>query len=430
MEYLEALAYINDKDKYGSKLGLDSIGRLMDKLSNPQDKLKVIHIAGTNGKGSTSSYLANILREGGYNVGLFTSPFLERFNERIQVNGLDIGDDSLARLTLKVKEAIDKLLEEGREHPTTFEIVTAIAFLYYEEKKVDYVVLEVGLGGRYDSTNIIKSSLASVITTIDYDHINELGDTLEKIAYQKAGIIKKNSIVVSYPQEDSAEGVIKNISGEKNCQYSSFSKEDISIIEESYRGSSFNFKYRGLSYEDIEISMIGTYQIYNSALAIATIQELNRANLLSISKDALYRGLKKTKWNGRLELLRDKPKFLIDGAHNIQGIENLARALELFNYNKLILGVSILKDKDVDNMLSKLIPMADEIIITEVDIPRKLDAEKLDEKIKKYKKKTYIERDRKKAVDLAFEIAGEHDLILFGGSLYLIGEIRGIVNSR
>ena len=192
MEYIDALAYIDDKAKFGSKLGLRTTRKLLELLGNPQDYLKFIHVAGTNGKGSVSSYISSCLECAGFDVGLYTSPYLERFNERIKINGMDIPNDVLGRITAYVKEAADKMVECGMEHPTTFEIGTAIGFVYFKEENVDYVVSEVGLGGRFDSTNVIDKSLASVITSIDFDHMAELGDTLSKIAYEKAGIIKKN----------------------------------------------------------------------------------------------------------------------------------------------------------------------------------------------------------------------------------------------
>ena len=197
MNYIEAINYINDKNKYGSRLGLDSISKLLELLGNPHLDLKYIHIAGTNGKGSTASYISSILREAGYKVGLFTSPYLERFNERISINGQDIPDERLAEITERVKNSIEIMLKEGYEHPTTFEIVTTISFVYFKEENVDFVVLEVGLGGRLDSTNVIKDSLISVITTIDFDHMDVLGNTLGKIAYEKAGIIKDRGLVLT-----------------------------------------------------------------------------------------------------------------------------------------------------------------------------------------------------------------------------------------
>lgn len=427
MNYNEALDYINDKNKFGSRLGLASIGKLLENLGNPQDGLKIIHLAGTNGKGSTSAYLASCIRQAGYNVGLFTSPFLERFNERISLNGKDIPDETMGRLTEKTKEAADKMVDEGMEHPTTFEIVTALAFLYYKEEKPDYVILEVGLGGRFDSTNIIKGSLASIITTIDYDHINELGDSLAKIAYQKAGIIKRNGLVISYPQEEEVIEVLNDVSKDMEAELI-FSTKDIDIIEETEYGSRFNYKYKDNSFKDLKISMIGEYQIYNASLAITSILVLREKGLIKITDHDIYQGIYNTRWNGRLEVLKREPIFLIDGAHNLQGIENLAKALKLFKYKKLILGISILKDKDIDNMLQYLIPLADTVITTEVYMPRKLSAEDLGIKVKKYTDKVIVEKDIKKAVLKAIEIANKDDMIVFGGSLYLIGEVRTIVN--
>lgn len=428
MDYKEALAYINDKNKYGSRLGLDSIRKLLEILGNPHLGLNYIHVAGTNGKGSTSSYLAHCIREAGYKVGLFTSPYLERFNERIQINGKDIPDEALVRITDLVKDAADIMVKEGMDHPTTFEIVTAIAFVYYNEENVDYVVLEVGLGGRYDSTNIIEKSLASVITTLDYDHIEQLGNTLGEIAYQKAGIIKENGIVISYPQEEEALLVLEKVSKEMNSEIIITPTENIVIKEENEFGSIFDYRYKDNYLKDIKISLIGEYQIYNASLAITTLLVLREKGLIEIEDEEIHRGMSKTKWKGRLEVLKRKPTFLIDGAHNVQGINHLVKALKLFNYNNLILGIGILKDKDVDHMVDLLATAADKVVVTEVDMPRKLDAEQLAEKIKKYNDNIFIEKDIKNAVNKAYEIAEEDDLIVFGGSLYLIGYVRTLVN--
>lgn len=428
MNYQEALSYINDKDKFGSRLGLSSIGKLLEELGNPHIGLNYLHVAGTNGKGSTSSYLANMLQSAGYKVGLYTSPFLERFNERIQINGLDIPDDILGRITSAVKEAADTMVEQGLEHPTTFEILTAIAFLYYKEEATDYVVLEVGLGGRFDSTNIIDSSLVSIITTLDYDHIAELGDTLGKIAYQKAGIIKENAIVVSYPQDEEAVVVIKEVVAEKNAELYFSPNEQIKIKEESEFGSIFDYTDGTYKMDTLKISMIGEYQVYNASLAVTALLVLREKGLLKITDEEIRNGLSKTKWKGRLEVLKRNPTFLIDGAHNVQGINHLAKALELFDYDKLILGIGILKDKDVDHMIEKLAPMADIIVVTEVKMPRKLDAESLALEIKKYNENVYIEKEVKDAINKAIELASERDIIVFGGSLYLIGEVRTLVN--
>lgn len=428
MNYQEALSYINDKDKFGSRLGLSSVGKLLELLGNPHIGLKYLHVAGTNGKGSTSSYLAHTLQSAGYKVGLYTSPFLERFNERIQINGLDIPDDTLGRITGIVKASADIMILEGLEHPTTFEILTAIAFLYYKEEATDYVVLEVGLGGRFDSTNIIESSLVSIITTLDYDHIAELGDTLAKIAYQKAGIIKENGLVVSYPQAEEAMEVIREVAVENNADLYFSPNDNINITEENEFGSIFNYTYEDHKLDNLKISMIGEYQVYNASLAVTALLVLRDKGLLKITNEEIRDGLNKTRWKGRLEVLKRNPTFLIDGAHNVQGINQLAKALKLFNYDKLILGIGILKDKDVSHMVELLAPMADMIVVTEVKMPRKLEAEELANEIKKYNKNVFVEKEVKDAINKAIELATDADLIVFGGSLYLIGEVRTLVN--
>lgn len=427
MNYIEALNYINDKDKYGSRLGLDSVGKLLELLDNPQKGLKYIHIAGTNGKGSTASYISSCLDSAGYKVGLFTSPYLERFNERMQINGKDIPDDILGGITQIVKEKADIMVSEGWEHPTTFEIVTAIAFYYFKEEKTDYVVLEVGLGGRFDSTNIIDESLISLITTLDYDHTDVLGTTMAEIAYQKAGIIKEDGLVVSYPQGKEALNVLKEVSHEKNAEFHLVDLENIVIHEENEFGSTFNFKYKNLVYQNVKITMLGEYQIYNASMALTTLLLLKEKGLLKIDDKSIYEGLLSAKWRGRLEVMRQNPRVLIDGAHNLQGMENLVKALELFDYDKLILGVGILGDKDYKEMIRTILPKADKVVVTEVNMPRKLDAEELAKEARNFVEEVHVEKDIKKAVDEAISLADKDDLVVFGGSLYLIGDIRTLL---
>lgn len=427
MNYLEALNYINDKDKYGSRLGLDSIGKLLLLLGNPQDDLKHIHIAGTNGKGSTAAYISSCLSSAGYKTGLFTSPYLERFNERMQINGQEIPDNILGRITALVKEKADIMVAEGWEHPTTFEIVTAIAFCYFKEEKTDFVVLEVGLGGRYDSTNIIKESEISIITTLDYDHIDVLGNTIEEIAYQKAGIIKENGLVVSYPQEEEALRVLKEVSKEQSADFNIVDMDNVIIHEENEFGSSFDFKYKDLLFKDIKITMLGEYQVYNACMALTAILLLREKGLLEIEDKSIYEGLLSAKWRGRLEVMGDNPRILIDGAHNLQGMKNLTKALELFKYNKLILGIGILGDKDYKEMIKVILPKVDKLVITEVNMPRRLEAEKLGEIAKEYLNEIYIEKDIERAVEKAISLAAKDDLVVFGGSLYLIGDIRPLL---
>ena len=230
MDYNESLKYIEETHKFGIRLGLDNMSKLLDLLGNPQDKLKIIHVAGTNGKGSTCSFITSILKEAGYKVGTYTSPFLETFTERIRVNEENIPEEDVARIVTLIKEKIEYMVKEGYSYPTEFEIVTTMAFYYYYEQNVDYVALEVGLGGRYDATNIIKSSEVSVIGSISLDHINILGDTIAKIAYEKGGIIKENGVAIVYDQSDEAKDVIKNICIEKNANYIEIKFDDLLLI--------------------------------------------------------------------------------------------------------------------------------------------------------------------------------------------------------
>lgn len=430
MNYREALDYIHGTKKFGSKLGLDNVRELLGLLGNPHNDLKFIHVAGTNGKGSTSSFIANILIEGGYKVGLFTSPYLEVFNERMKINNIDISDESLAKITCKVKEKVEEMLKKGMNHPTEFEIVTAIAMQYYKEENVDFVVLEVGLGGRYDSTNVIEDSLASVITTISMDHTDILGDTIGKIAYEKAGIIKNNGLVISYPQEKEAQEVIADVAEKNNARVTIVPTERLEIIETTEFGSRFNFGYKDIRMTNLEIQLIGAHQTYNAVTALTTILALKEEEIISITEEAIKKGLKDTKWSGRLEVLNRKPTFLIDGAHNIQGIQALKKTLkEIFNYDKLILGVAILADKDVDHMIEELTPIADKIVVTEANIFRAMKAEELATKIRKYNESITIESNIEKAVQKTFDMASENDIIVFSGSLYLIGDVRTIVNN-
>lgn len=429
MNYEEALAYINDKEKYGSRLGLDSIRTLLNNMGNPHKGLKYIHVGGTNGKGSTSAYLVECLKEAGYSTGLYTSPFLERFTERIQVNGQDIPQDQLGEITSKVKEAADIMVSQGMEHPTTFELVTAAGFEYFKRSEVDFVVLEVGLGGRFDSTNVIESSIASVITTIDYDHTAELGNTLAKIAYQKAGIIKNGGLVISYPQHKEAEEVLRKVSEDMEAELKMMSYDNIEIINTSHRGNEFGFSFNGESLESLRIKMIGEYQIYNASLAVATLLTLRKKGQIEISDEHIRKGLLETNWRGRLEVLGRDPVFLIDGAHNLQGVEQLAKAVSMFPYRKLILGISVLKDKDYSHMLETLVPLASEIVATEVDMPRKLDAELLAAEVRKLNSNVHIEKTIASAVKKTLQLAEKDDMILFGGSLYMIGEVRTIAKN-
>lgn len=429
MEYQEVLEYLKETDKLGSRFGVEAVGRLLTLLGNPQDNLKIIHIGGTNGKGSTSSYLSNILKSSSYTVGLFTSPYMEKINESIKVGGIDISDEDFSRIFSTVLDKIGEMKENGMDHPTTFDILTAMGFVYFKETNADYVILEVGLGGKNDSTNIIEHPIASIFTTIDYDHVDVLGNTIEEIALEKSGIIKENSIVISHPQVKSVEDILVNGAKKKNTRFYKCPMENIAIKEISNDGSVFDFIYGDNYIRDIEISMVGEYQIYNAALALTTILVLRERNFLQISDNKIKQGLKETKWPGRLEVLKRKPTILLDGAHNLQGMIQLKKAIKLFNYRRLVLCIAILKDKDVAHMIEEIAPLADKVIVTEVDMSRKLNAEALGREVLKYNKSVIVEKNLQNAIEIALNLTKEEDMLVIGGSLYLMGQARKILKS-
>lgn len=417
--------YLEGVNQYEIKLGLETIHKLLEYLGSPQLQLKCIHITGTNGKGSTLAFVNHMLMAAGYKVGLYTSPALEFFNERLQINGCPIEDHALSEVTQVVKEAAQQMVTEGFSEPTEFELVTAMAFVYFKSQKVDFVLLEVGMGGRQDATNVLDYALVSVITPIALDHTDYLGDTLGKIAYEKGGIIKRGTRVVIHPQVDEAYEVIKRICEEKQVPLRVAPTETIEIIAESREGLSFNFK--GTAYE---ITMLGAHQTRNAAVAISVIEAINETGLFNISTEAVLKGLKSAKWKGRMEVMSQRPLVLIDGAHNLHGAKSLAETLKtLFSDKKIIAVVGILGDKDVSGVLNELMPLVEQVICTEPTNPRKMEAEKLEKMVSEYGLVTHLERDLRKAFQGALTLEKDTDnaMILCFGSLYLIGQLRGVI---
>lgn len=425
MNYQEALNYINESHKFGIRLGLDNMRNLLELLGNPQDKLNVIHVAGTNGKGSTCSFMTSILKESGYKVGLYTSPFLETFTERIKINGENIPEEDVARIVTLIKEKI----EQGDIYPTEFEIVTAMAFYYYCEQGVDFVALEVGLGGRYDATNIIKTSDVSVITSISLDHVGILGDTVAKIAYEKGGIIKENGTAIVYDQSDEAKDVIKDICKEKNAKYIEVKFDDINIKQSDIYSQVYDCSIMGKKYEDLEIKLIGEHQVNNSILALSAIDFLKETKGLNITEKDIRKGLINTKWPGRIEKIMEKPIFIIDGAHNEDGARSLAKAIDKnFNGKKATLLIGMLEDKDIDGVLEILMPYFNKVITTTPDNPRAIDSEKLKDKISKYVDNIVSKPSIEEAVEYTLKNSSEDDIVISAGSLYMIGTVRTLVN--
>ncbi|NJJ34423.1 bifunctional folylpolyglutamate synthase/dihydrofolate synthase [Clostridioides difficile] len=429
MKYEEALEYISQTNKFGIRLGLENIGKLLELLGNPQETLNIIHVAGTNGKGSVCSFVSNILRECGYKVGLYTSPYLETFTERIRVNGENIPQDDVVRIIELIKEKIDIMVEQGYAYPTEFEVVTAMAFYYYSEQNVDFVALEVGLGGRYDATNIITKSLVSVIASISLDHTGILGDTIEKIAYEKAGIIKENGVVLVYDQTDEVKNVIKSVCNEKKAQYIEVNFDYINIKKSDIDSQIYDCTVMKEIYKDLEIKLIGEHQINNSILAMSVIKYLKDINKLEkISEESIRKGLINTKWPGRIEKIKENPIFIIDGAHNEDGAKSLAKALNKnFKDRSLTLLIGMLEDKDIDSVLNILLPHFNKVITTTPNNPRAINSDILKEKVLKYVDDVTSKHEIEDAVNYTLETSNKDDVIISAGSLYMIGTVRTLV---
>ncbi len=428
MNYQEALDYIHGTYKFGSKLGLENIKYLLSLLGDPHKKLKIIHVAGTNGKGSTSSYIHSILKEAGYRVGLYTSPYLEEFTERMRINGENIPKDKLANVTAIVKEKIEGMVKEGKNHPTEFEVVTAIAFYYYAKENIDFLVLEVGLGGRLDATNVVEDPLLSVITPIGLDHTEYLGDTLDKIAYEKGGIIKENSFVLSYPQEAEVIEVFRNLCTERNSKLFVTSFDELTIHKSTIEEQVFSVNILGNVYDNIKIQLVGIHQIYNACTALGAVEVLRKYRNINISDEAVLGGLYNAKWPGRFEVLQRDPVVIIDGAHNLHGAEALRKSIEtLLKDYKITFVIGMLQDKDVEGVLKDLIPLMNKIIATRPANPRAMNAIDLAYKLKVFGKETYISEDIEEAINMAIEVTEANEAIVFAGSLYMIGEVRKLL---
>lgn len=429
MRYEEAMKYITEVGNFGSNYGLERTHKLLEYLGNPEKELKFIHIAGTNGKGSTTSMITEILMGSGYKVGMYTSPFIEEFEERIQINRNNIPKETLAALMDEVKLSVDKVIEDGYNHPTEFEIITVLMLLYFKRENIDFGVIEVGLGGTLDSTNVITPIL-QVITSISFDHTNLLGNTLEEIAREKAGIIKKGIPTVIYPQQEEALNVIKNKCFEMDSELYIANSDNLkfeSVVNDDK-------PYQLLKYNDeidILLPLLGEHQIINLSVAMKTIEVLNNRNITDISIDNITKSIKSVIWKGRLEVLSNNPYVVIDGAHNIQGIQILSKNIKkYFEYDNLYLILGILADKDVEEMIKVITPMAKKVYAVTPNSIRAELAEDLKKEIIKYNENCQAYDDYKEAYLTALNDADENDLILASGSLYMVGDMRKIINKN
>ena len=420
MNYSQALRYIHSVSWLGSRPGLSRTKELLGKLGNPEDKLKFIHIAGTNGKGSVASMLSYILTQAGYKTGLYTSPFINRFNERIKINNIDISDDELAYFT----EKIHPLAQSMTDPPTEFEIITCLALDYFLYNGCDIAILETGLGGELDSTNAIPVPELSVITSISFDHTAILGDTIEQIASAKAGIIKEGGDVVISANDERANDVLFQHAKAKNASITIPLYD--TVVEKSYTIDGHVFCYG--EYDDISLPLIGKYQVNNAAIALCAVDVLKNKGW-NIPTEAVYSGLNKVTWTARFEILSKNPLFIVDGGHNPDGIFATADSLKtLFPGQQFIFILGFMADKEYEKMLSYILPLAKIVFAVTPDNPRALKAEVLAKIISK----KGIEAIACDTIDLAVNsslAAGDYPVVA-AGSLYMSGEIRNCFYKR
>ncbi|MGO4538099.1 bifunctional folylpolyglutamate synthase/dihydrofolate synthase [Paenibacillus sp. 2TAB19] len=432
--YTEAVEWITGLIPFGIRPGLDRIEKLMELLDNPHRRLKFIHVAGTNGKGSTCSYLTSVLLKSGYDVGTFTSPYITKFTNRFQYNGVDIEEETLLKLANELKPHVEAIAETELGSPTMFEVSTALAILFYAKVTYpDYVVWETGLGGRLDVTNIVHP-VVSVITNIGHDHMDRLGDTLAAVASEKAGIIKAGIPVVSAVSQPEAVAVIKQTAAGKHSTLyllgEQFSETAVSVQEDEQ-----TFRFDGLfrSIEPLTITLNGAHQRTNAAVAVMTLEVLRQYNALVVEDEALEEGLRAAAWAGRLEMVSRSPRILLDGAHNPEGAETLVSALRsTYKYDRLHLMMGMLENKNHQDVLKHILPIVDTLILTEPDFRMKMDAPALaaivsdmnNQQPAESSFELIVEPDYRAALQKLQQLTGETDLGVVTGTLYLIADVR------
>lgn len=427
MDYQQSRAYIRDAEQYaGGALDLTNIKELMKRLGNPQDQLKYIHVAGTNGKGSVIAYLYTTLMKAGYHVGRYISPSVYSYREKIETEGRPISREEFAEQTTRVAAVIEEMTAEGLAHPTPFEIETAVAFLFFAEEKCDPVILEVGMGGITDATNLITTTELAVLVPISMDHQSFLGNTISEIAEKKAGIIKPGSSVVTIGQETEALEVIKKTGAEAGTDVCVADVSEAEVLEADFTGQ--RFCYKG---EEYALSLAGSYQTENAVLALEALRILDERGYHT-TLEQRKEGLWATRWNGRLTIIHKDPLFIVDGAHNPAAADMLEDSVrKYFKDRRLFFIMGVFKDKDYPYIIRKLCPYAEQILAIETpDNPRALPAEELAEAIRPYNANVRAEKNISRAVEELFEMAGKDDVILSFGSLSFIGEITRIVNTR
>ncbi len=420
MNYTEAIEYIHSVNWMFCKPGLERVEALCRALGDPQDSLKFIHVAGTNGKGSFCAMTDSILRKAGYKVGLFTSPYIVDFNERMRINGENIGNDELCELVDEIKPYAEKMTDK----PTEFELITALAFLYFARNKCDVVVLECGLGGRLDATNIIKTPILSVITGIALDHTSILGDTVEQIAAEKAGIIKKDVPVLWCGREESAERVILKKADDVGAPVMRVDRSLLKISQMTLDGTVLDFGDK----KDILLSLLGTYQPLNAANVLTAVELLNK-NGFEIPQKAIYDGMRSVSWQARFEIINKAPLIICDGGHNPEGIDSAASSIEkYFGDEKVGIITGVMADKDYRYMASRIASVAKKVFCLTPDNQRALTSEKYAEVFKTLGVDAVACNSVGEAVDMAIKWARKNNKTIVSlGSLYMYCEVANAV---
>lgn len=419
MTYDEAVEFADSTKKYGSILGLESIRNLMQELGNVQEQLHIIHVAGTNGKGSVCAFLSAALTEAGYRVGRYNSPAVFERREVFRIGETMISKEEYAAVFERVQTACEALKKRGCPHPTVFEVETAAAFLWFYEKKCDLVLLETGMGGETDATNLITHPVCSVLTSIGMDHMQYLGNTIEEIAKVKAGIIKKGCPVVALKQGDSVCEVIKNKAEEcgSRCVL-------VEVPQYMQEAPIWGTTLQDVHYGSVHTALGGIWQRENLSLALAVLKLLEESGY-PITKEAVQSGIAKTIWHGRYEVLQTEPLFIIDGAHNPIAAKRLKETIEKdFTNREIIYIIGVLADKEHEKMLRLLLPGAKAVFTVTPDSPRALDGEILAKEARKYADTVWYVPDLGKAVKMAKETAKESDVILAVGSLSYLKEVK------
>lgn len=412
----QAIAYIHSVCWKGSIPGLGRTQELLEKMGNPEKKLKFVHIAGTNGKGSTAAMTASILSKAGYRTGLYTSPYIYRFHERIQVDGVEISDEDLTEITEYVKPLADSMAQS----PTEFELVCCIAFEYFYRKKCEIVVLEVGMGGAWDATNVIEVPEVAVITNIGLDHTEYLGDTVEKIAETKSGIFKPHGHGVVYRSTPSVEAVYERVCAERDVSLRKADFEGLVLKAHTLEGQVFDCGSR----KNLVLPLLGDHQLHNASVVLSIADTLIGEGW-KISEQNIYDGIRDVRWPGRFDIVCRKPLFIIDGGHNPQCIEALVKNIRDYLAGKKVVALTgVLADKDYADMYKPVMPLVDRFVCITPPNPRKLEAEQLARYLRQAGAQAQASESILDGVKQAMKLAGKDGVVLCFGSLYSIGGIR------